>query len=134
MPRVFISQAESVESAVHHIRYRWMEGKSLKQVATLFNLNQATLSREFRRKIGISPKEYVDWLRLEYLCVRLKEDPALGFEIGCELGFPTSASFYKWVRRMTGGSLSQLRAEVHIFSKRTNDNKKRHERVIQKAG
>ncbi len=133
MLTIIDSRKPPIELAIEYFHNHWIEGKTLKEVSVRFRVDQGNLSREFRRRYGLSPKEYLDWRRMEYLCVRLRDNPRLGYEIGNELGFLSEVSFYKWVRRVFGVPLSRLQRDLEVFGKGADKTKNRHKQKTVKS-
>ena len=89
-------------SAIHFIKMEWKQGKSLKETARLFGVDPGNLARAFKEIQGITPKEYIDRKRIEYVVTVVAADKKYGYEIGSQLGFATDLAFYRWVKRAFG--------------------------------
>ncbi len=105
-------QTSIYERAILHIKSHWKLGKSLKEVAEHYRIDAGNLARAFRKREGISIKQFADHKRKEYVLTRLKKGFVLGFEIGAELGFANDLAFYRWVKRAFGVSFAELRKRV----------------------
>lgn len=110
--------------AIRFIKARWREGKTLKEIAQLHGVDAGNLERAFRRREGVTIKQFIDRQRKDYLLPHLGDSMLYGHEIGTVLGFPNKRAFYRWVERAFGISLTALRAQVRdkIVTKR-NDKK-----------
>jgi AraC-like DNA-binding protein len=100
------------EEAVQFILNYWKEGRSLKNIAALFNVDPGNLDRQFRRQTGVTVKIYLDEKRKDYVISQIRRNSKFGYEIGHELGFSDDLAFYRWVRRVFGLSLKGLRNVV----------------------
>lgn len=99
--------------AIVFLEQNWKEGDSLKEVAKKFDVDQGDLSRDFHKTYGISPKAYINGKRMAYVKERIGRNGLFGYELADELGFPSDASFYRWLKRATGMSFSVFRRIAH---------------------
>ncbi|MBI5470835.1 MAG: AraC family transcriptional regulator [Ignavibacteriae bacterium] len=103
----------ALEQAIVHIKERWREGKTLKEIAHLYRVDQSNLARAFRKTQQCTFKQYTDLRRTEHVQVRLVRNNVLGYQLAAELGFPTDHSFYRWVKRTLGVSFTRLQERIH---------------------
>ena len=74
------------------------------------NRSQFHFSRAFTRSVGVSPYRYVVHLRLQR-AVEMVRDGKFGLaEIAVKTGFADQSHLTRWVRRVHGVSLTQIRA------------------------
>ncbi len=104
-----MSKSSSIEQAIHYIKSKWKEGKSLKEIAEWYRVDSGNLDRAFRNREGMTVKQFVDKKRKAYLVSGLTKAHARGNEFGAELGFPNDLAFYRWVKRAFGVSFTKLR-------------------------
>ena len=94
--------SSKVHSAVRFVISEWKQGRSLKETARLFGVDPGNLARAFKKIRGITPKEYIDRKRIEYVVTVVATDKKYGYEIGAQLGFTSDLAFYRWVKRAFG--------------------------------
>lgn len=99
------------DPAILHLKSHWKSGKSLKEVAEQHALDSGNLERAFRKREGMTIKQFIDQKRKQYVLARLTKGFVLGFEIGDELGFADDLAFYRWVKRALGVSFAELRRQ-----------------------
>ncbi len=81
----------------------------MKEIADLYRLDSGNLERAFRKREGITFKQFVDEKRKAHVISRLADKMVFGYEIGAELGFANGRAFYRWVQRAFGVSFAELR-------------------------
>jgi len=98
-------------------------------VATLAGMSgrsQFHFSRIFRREIGVSPYRYVVHLRLRR-AVELVRDGKLPLaEIAAATGFADQSHLSRWVKRVHGGSMTQLTTRRAALVRRRQTGPRRH--------
>jgi methylphosphotriester-DNA--protein-cysteine methyltransferase len=95
--------------AIHHIRQRWREGKTLKEVALMYHVDAGNLDREFKRRAKMTFVAFMDGRRKAHVLKALKGPRVFGYELGDQLGFPSALAFYRWVGRAFGVGFLRLR-------------------------
>jgi AraC-like DNA-binding protein len=88
---------------IEFIRDHFKENISLLQMAELVCLNPSHLARLFRRKIGVSPYEYLLILRVEYARRLLRSGQRVK-EAALEAGFYDASHFSRSFRKIAGMS------------------------------
>ena len=82
---------------------------NIKTLSGELNLDRTTLLRIFRKKMNISPSEYLSMLRLQR-ALSLLQNPRLSLsEIAEQSGFRDSNYFCRFIRKNTGKRPSQWR-------------------------
>lgn len=109
----------AIAQAIDFLKAKWLDGKSLKEIARLHRVDAGNLERAFRRQEGVTVKQFLDAKRKEHVLARLSEKKFLGYAIGAELGFANDLAFYRWVRRAFGVSFAELRDRISGRSART---------------
>ena len=113
----------AIEQAVLHLKSRWRDGKSLKEVAELYRVDPGNLERLFRNREGMTIKHFIDQRRKEHVTSRLAHKTMRGYEIGDELGFADDLAFYRWVKRAFGISFAALRQRAKSQRRKKRDQK-----------
>jgi transcriptional regulator GlxA family with amidase domain len=84
-------------------RERIREGPSVGAIARLLKLDPRTLIRRYQAERQISPKEFLERLRLEYATSNLSGDTNRPLPLVAERsGFKNEASFRRWFKIRTG--------------------------------
>lgn len=98
-------------NAIRQVEERWKEGTRLHKIAAQYGVDPGNLVRAFRKKHGVTPKEFIDAKRKELVLREMKKDGIIGYEIGVMIGMDDLA-FYRWVKRAFGKPLILLRKEI----------------------
>jgi len=114
----------AMERAIRHLEANWREGKTLKEVADLYHVDSGNLERAFRKREGMTVKQFVDQKRKAHVVSRLTKKTVFGYEIGAELGFADELAFYRWVRRAFGVSFTKLRSQLVTIRQQKKHDKK----------
>lgn len=85
------------------------EPYSLAAVAGIVGIHPTHLARGFRRYYGQSIGEYLQRIRIDYACRKLREDKDSLVEIALGSGFSDQSHFSKTFRRLTGQTPSAFR-------------------------
>jgi len=103
--------ARPLQGVVHYIHRHLHEAIGLAELAELAQLSLPQFQARFKREFGIPPGEYVLRAKVEEACRRLRETDRTVTEIGFDLGFGSSQYFATVLKRFTGKTPSEIRAE-----------------------
>lgn len=78
-------------------------------MAYKLNVSERTLTRRFKKQLGLSPMQYVQIARIEKACVRLKATDKTAQEIASELGYQDDAAFRKLFLKHLGVGMGEYR-------------------------
>ena len=92
-----------IAALIEFIRNHFTEDLSLLQMAEIVRLNPFHLARLFRKKIGVSPYEYLLILRVEYARRLLRSGEKVK-EAALEAGFYDASHFSRSFRKIAGMS------------------------------
>lgn len=92
---------ERVLAICHYIRSAPGESLTLARLGKRFSLSPAHLQREFRKRVGISPLEYVEACRMDQLRRALKEGASVSAAI-YDAGFGSPSRVYERANRRLG--------------------------------
>ena len=87
---------------------------SLDFFAKKFNITSSYFSRLFYKSIGVSFKQYLTVIRLEYAKQLLKENVLPIIDVGYECGFNTPSQFYRAFKKEYGMAPSDYRKKNHM--------------------
>ncbi|MEI7946822.1 MAG: AraC family transcriptional regulator [bacterium] len=90
-----------VKLALHHLTKHTEENMTLAQLATAAGTSESYLKAHFKREVGMSPMEYLMWLRIEKAKRALMESEAPITDLAFQLGFKTSQHFATAFKRFT---------------------------------
>lgn len=100
----------TVRRALSYIDARYSYAITVEDVAGYAAVSRSTLYRQFMKTIGISPKQYLDELRMRRAC-RLLEDTDLTVSaISVSVGIPNSLYFSRAFHKATGLTPTAYRA------------------------
>lgn len=74
-------------------------GKNVSELAEHFGVDRTTLGRAFRRHVGMTPHEYLDWFRLQRACELLKSTELTIAEVAKKSGFSDVKYFIGWFKK-----------------------------------
>ncbi|MBO5130215.1 MAG: helix-turn-helix transcriptional regulator [Oscillospiraceae bacterium] len=86
-------QETYLQEIIHYINEHYTEQLTLKDIAQLHNISCEHLSRIFKKKLGLTFKEYLYSIRLTHACRLLLHTNKSTLEISLEAGFPDLRSF-----------------------------------------
>ena len=104
-------QSSIFEKFLDHIRKNYSDPDlCMAEVARVLRINRITLLRAVLKESGMSPKRYLDTLRLRESLSMLRETDLSIKEIAAHSGFSNSNYFAKVIKKQTGKSPSFYRA------------------------
>jgi len=83
------------------------------ELASLFGVSPAKLTRTFVRDLGLRPASYLKSRQIAYAKRLLLTTTLTTTEVGYRSGFGTRATFFRVFRRATGMTPAQFRADTH---------------------
>lgn len=86
-------QESYLQEIIHYINVHYTEPLTLKDIAQLHSVSCEHLSRIFKKKLGLTFKEYLYSIRLTHACRLLLHTSKSTLEIALEAGFPDLRSF-----------------------------------------
>jgi len=100
---------EKIEKACIHLSENLDKKLSIPEYAEQLRLGYHHFRKEFKKTMGLSPKEYRIRKRIEAAQNMIREDLSSLKEIAADLGYPDFASFAKQYKKVTGLSPSEFR-------------------------
>ena len=88
-----VLQETYLQDIIHYINSHYTEQLTLKDIAQLHNISCEHLSRIFKKRLGLTFKEYLYSIRLTHACRLLIHTTKGTLEIALEAGFPDLRSF-----------------------------------------
>ncbi len=104
-----MGKSETVIQVIAWIKTNWKQGKSLKEIASTFQVNETTLEHAFHESEGVTVKHFIDEKRKEFVLKALNDGCSFGYEVGEMIGFKSDKAFYRWAERVLGETLWELR-------------------------
>jgi AraC-like DNA-binding protein len=83
---------------------------SVKQAARDIGVDRKTLFNWLRRSRGMSPREFLNWVRLTIAVGTLENTGRSAEQVALEIGFASGTAFRNMLHRYTGETSSQIRA------------------------
>lgn len=106
-----VHQKSDIRYAIPYIRRHFREPLTLTEVAAVFNVTQNHFCKYFKKITGITFKEYLLQLRLEYAMKRLRLTRDSITEICLDSGFNSPSYFAKAFKSQFGCAPTAFRAE-----------------------
>jgi len=82
----------------------------IEQIADDAQISRSTLGRRIKEAMGVSPKQYVNTVRLQRALALLKESDLSVSEVAVQCGFANANYMAKFIRKNTGKNPTRLRA------------------------
>lgn len=107
-PHLFTAQNELIKTALLHINRGYQDTLQVHDLADSLNLSTDHFIRLFKSKMGITPKQYIQNLRMQKAVSLMNHEPGLPVsEIAQRLGFDDVNYFSRCFKRMLGKSPSE---------------------------
>lgn len=100
-----------IEEAMLYMDHHYCESITVKDVCKQLNCDVSHFIKIFKKYQGISPKEYLESLRLTRAKLLLKENKLTIVQISSSLGFDDYSVFYRWFKKETGKTPRKYRIE-----------------------
>lgn len=110
--RIRFKNAKIVDK-INHARQimgeRYNEEYSMESIAKIIGLNYTTFRIEFKKYTGLSPKSYIEGLRINHAKTLLKDTDLSSKEIAYQVGYNTPYYFCLTFKKKTGMTPSEYR-------------------------
>jgi transcriptional regulator GlxA family with amidase domain len=100
-PKVPAPQPDVIADVQHYLRGVPDQKLNLPELAQRFALDKYQLIRRFKQQVGMTPNNYLTWLRIEQAKCLLAQGHAL-VEVALETGFYDQSHFARCFRTHTG--------------------------------
>ncbi len=110
--RIRFKNAEIVDKINHAKQImgeRYNEEFSMESIAKIIGLNYTTFRIEFKKYTGLSPKSYIEGLRINHAKALLKDTDLSSKEIAYQVGYNTPYYFCLTFKKKTGMTPSEYR-------------------------
>jgi LacI family transcriptional regulator len=102
---------DEIGAAVEFIRQHACEGIGVDDVVRVVSVSRRSLESRFADRVGQSPKQLIQQIRLDRATHLLRQSGLSITQIAMMTGFGDVAAFTNFIRKRTGRSPSQLRAQ-----------------------
>lgn len=99
----------SIKRAVVYLNTHFYENPSMKEIADKFYLNPSYFSRAFKENTGVTYKEYLRKLKLEYSRTLIKHTDLSLIDIAVKSGYETQSHFNREFKEYYGITPTKLR-------------------------
>jgi AraC-like DNA-binding protein len=107
-----VTSAEGwVDEALRFLQIHYTESLRIKAVASMFGIHRSHFSHIFTQKIGISPQQYLQQLRLDRAKQLLSDHSLQVGEIALSVGYPDLYVFSRAFKKQAGCSPSEYRLQ-----------------------
>ena len=93
-----------ITSSLDYIRAHYSEEIKVNDIAQYLHTSEAHFRRVFTAYMDMSPLEYLNLVRIQSACEHLKQSDEAVSVIAAKCGFPTSSTFNRNFKRVTGVS------------------------------
>jgi len=104
---------EHIQRAVDYIHDNYFKQIRITDVSNFLGLDNQYLYNLFSRHMGVSPKEYLNRVRIDRACTLLLDSNASIGEIASAIGYPDGFTFSRFFRTRTGLSPTEYRNTPH---------------------
>ena len=94
------ARESSLQDIIQYINTHYTEHLMLKDIASHYNISCEYLSRLFKKKLGLTYKEYLYSIRLTHACRLLAHTEKSILDISMEAGFPDMRAFSQQFNRV----------------------------------
>lgn len=105
----FTKSDTMVKNVVDYFENNYMKKIEISEIAEMFGYSRNHLSREFKKKYGMSPKEYLLALRIEKSKVLLDVGKSNIQEVALTVGFEDALYFSRYFSKKVGVTPSQYK-------------------------
>ena len=110
-----------IEEAMLYMDHHYCESLTVKDICKNLSCDVSHFIKIFKKYQGISPKEYLESLRLTRAKLLLKENKLTVEQVSAALGFNDYSVFYKWFKKETGRSPKKYREERSQIKQQTEE-------------
>lgn len=103
-------QEERIMKVCNFIHDHFRESLTIKQLAELIAMNEASFCRFFKRTLGKTVIEYITELRIAHVCNEMQQTREPVYKIAYDTGFSSIAHFNKQFKKTMGTTPSDYRA------------------------
>jgi AraC family transcriptional regulator of adaptative response/methylated-DNA-[protein]-cysteine methyltransferase len=100
--------ADGIRKAVEYVKLRWDESPNLRELAVIAGMSLFHFQRTFKRMLGVTPKQYVDKLRIDSLKRNLKQETDIAASVYAS-GFGSGSRVYEKSNAELGMTPAQYR-------------------------
>ncbi|SHF06159.1 AraC-type DNA-binding protein [Caldanaerobius fijiensis DSM 17918] len=108
---------------IHYIQLHYSEDLTLSDVAKKFHYSESSLSELCKRQTGQSFIDMLHEIRVFHACSLLLSTDMSVTDIGFEVGFNSSETFFRVFKKLKGVSPEKYRQKAKIFTEKINTNK-----------
>lgn len=98
-PRVY---SAGVRKVIQHLNNHWQDHITLSKLVSVSGTSGSFLKTHFKREVGMTPMEYLRFLRVEHSKQLLRESKIPITNMAFQCGFATSQHFATVFKRLTG--------------------------------
>ncbi|MDO5702302.1 MAG: AraC family transcriptional regulator [Lachnospiraceae bacterium] len=102
--------SQQVKRAAAYIDSHYSYPISVEEIASYTGVSRSTLFRQFRRVLGVSPKEYLDSYRIKRASYLLRHTDLTVGSVSVSVGYDNGLYFSKVFKKATGMTPSQYRS------------------------
>ena len=108
-PKPADSENEIILHIVEHMRNHYTENLSLQKIADQYNYSLAHISHTFKQEVGLTFKEYLQFLRIQKSCYLLVHTTKSASDIANMVGYTDIKFFNQVFKRQKGMTPTQFR-------------------------
>lgn len=106
-------QEDRILKVCNYIHEHYKNTISISELANLVAMNNASFCRFFKRMLGKTVVEYINELRISYVCQKIQNTKQPIYQIAYETGYTSLAHFNKQFKRSTGRTPTQYRSYLN---------------------
>ncbi len=108
---------ERILKVCNYIHDNYKDQIATDKLANLISMNTASFCRFFKRIIGKTVIEYINELRIGYVCNQLQHSTVPIYKISFDAGFSSVAYFNRVFKRITNKTPKEYRSRFHSVSR-----------------
>jgi AraC-like DNA-binding protein len=103
-----------IRRAVRILRDRAHENPSMEAIAREVGMSRSRFFEQFKRTVGASPQQYLDWARMSLATEALVYRSSTLQDVAAELGFAELTNFTRFIRQHLGLSPGIFRRRTYV--------------------
>lgn len=106
------NSSDTVNSVIAYVNQGYTSIKTVAEIADRFGITENYVYNIFKSKYNMTPKTYINSLRIEYACRMIKRDTITAKAVGAECGFDSYEHFCRTFKKLTGKTPGQYRRSL----------------------
>lgn len=112
-PKASTQALSKAENIIAYVNENFIDIKDISELSERFDVSQSYIFRIFREHFQTTPKHYINLLRIQTVCHRLKYSTRTIGSLAADCGFESYEYFYRVFKQQTGCTPTEYRNANH---------------------